>query len=280
MSLDNTWFTEAIDATGTAFSLKGKKLHSEQTPYQQIEIWQTETFGKLMTIDGCTMVSTRDNFLYHEMMSHPALNSHPNPETVVIVGGGDCGTLREVLKHTEVKSATQVEIDERVTRLSEIHFPELCDKNNDPRATLFFGDGIAWMKEVAAGSIDVIIIDSTDPVGPAEGLFGKKFYLDCIKALKPNGMLVQQSESPLLHLELIKEMHTAMKDAGFAETTLLHFPQVIYPSGWWSGSIAFKKAGTKVSRLEKADELDTQYYNRDTHAGAFALPTYVKKAIA
>ena len=280
MSLDNTWFTEAIEATGTAFSLKGKKLHSEQTPYQQIEIWQTETFGKLMTIDGCTMVSTRDNFLYHEMMSHPALNSHPNPETVVIVGGGDCGTLREVLKHSEVKSATQVEIDERVTRLSEIHFPELCDKNNDPRATLFFGDGIAWMKEVAPGSIDVIIIDSTDPVGPAEGLFGKKFYLDCIKALKPNGMLVQQSESPLLHLELIKEMHAAMKDAGFAETTMLHFPQVIYPSGWWSGSIAFKTAGTKVSRLEKADDLDTQFYNRDTHVGAFALPTYVKKAIA
>jgi len=280
MSLDHTWFTEAIEATGTAFSLKGTKLHSEQTPYQQIEIWQTETFGKLMTIDGCTMVSTRDNFLYHEMMSHPALNSHPNPETVVIVGGGDCGTLREVLKHREVKSATQVEIDERVTRLSEIHFPELCDKNNDPRATLFFGDGIAWMKEVAAGSIDVIIIDSTDPVGPAEGLFGKKFYLDCIKALKPDGMLVQQSESPLLHLELIKEMHQAMKDAGFAETTLLHFPQVIYPSGWWSGSIAFKKAGSKVSRLEQADALDTQFYNRETHVGAFALPTYVKKAIA
>lgn len=280
MSLDHSWFTEAIDATGTAFSLKAKKIHSEQTPYQQIEIFETETFGKLMTIDGCTMVSTRDNFLYHEMMSHPALNSHPNPETVVIVGGGDCGTLREVLKHVEVKSATQVEIDERVTRLSEIHFPELCDKNSDPRATLFFGDGIQWMKDVAPGSIDVIIIDSTDPVGPAEGLFGKKFYLDCIKALKPNGMLVQQSESPLLHLELIKEMHSAMRAVGFAETTLLHFPQVIYPSGWWSGSIAFKQAGTKVSRLEHADALDTQFYNRDTHAGAFALPTFVKKAIA
>jgi len=280
MSLDNTWFTEAIDATGTAFSLKAKKIHSEQTPYQAIEIFETETFGKLMTIDGCTMVSTRDNFLYHEMMSHPALNSHPNPETVVIVGGGDCGTLREVLKHKEVKSATQVEIDERVTRLSEIHFPELCDKNNDPRATLFFGDGIQWMKDAKPGSIDLIIIDSTDPVGPAEGLFGLKFYRDCIQALKPNGMLVQQSESPLLHLKLIQEMHAAMKQAGFAETTLLHFPQVIYPSGWWSGSIAFKQAGTKVSRLDQADALDTQYYNRDTHAGAFALPTYVKKALA
>ena len=282
MTLDSRWFTEPMEATGTAFSLKGKKLHEEQTPFQKIEIWETETFGYLMTIDGCTMVSTRDNFLYHEMMSHPALNSHPDPQNVVIVGGGDCGTLREVLKHPGVKSATQVEIDERVTRLSEKYFPELCDKNGDPRATLFFGDGIQWMKDAAPGSIDLIIIDSTDPVGPAEGLFGKRFYLDCIKALKPNGMLVQQSESPLLHLELIKEMHQAMREAGFPQTTLLHFPQVIYPSGWWSGSIASKQAGPLAQRLdEKAIEaLDTQFYNADTHRGAFALPTYVKKALA
>lgn len=282
MSLDNTWFTEPMDSTGTAFSLKGRRLHSEQTPYQKIEIWQTETFGKLMTIDGCTMVSTRDNFLYHEMMSHPALNSHPAPRNVVIVGGGDCGTLREVLKHPEVVSATQVEIDERVTRLAEEHFPELCDRNQDPRATLFFGDGIQWMKDVKPGSIDLIIIDSTDPVGPAEGLFGKRFYLDCIKALAPDGLLVQQSESPLLHLDLIVEMHTAMREAGFAATHLLHFPQVIYPSGWWSGSIASKRPGALAQRLDEQAiaALDTQYYNADIHRAAFALPTYVRKALA
>jgi spermidine synthase len=279
MSLDQSWISEAVDATGTAFALKGERVHEEQTPYQKIEIFRTDTFGYLMTIDGCTMVSTRDNFLYHEMMSHPALNSHPNPETVVIVGGGDCGTLREVLKHPEVKAATQVEIDERVTRLSEQYFPELCDKNDDPRATLFFGDGIQWMKDVATGSVDVIIIDSTDPVGPAEGLFGLKFYRDCITALKPDGMLVQQSESPLLHLSLIQDMHAAMKQAGFAETTLLHFPQVIYPSGWWSGSIALKKAGSMVQRLDHAESLDTQYYNRDMHRACFALPNFVKKAL-
>ncbi len=281
MTLDSSWFTEPMEATGTAFSLKGSKLHEEQTPYQKIEIWQTETFGYLMTIDGCTMVSTRDNFLYHEMMSHPALNSHPNPQNVVIVGGGDCGTLSEVLKHPEVKSATQVEIDERVTRLSEQYFPELCTRNKDPRATLFFGDGIQWMKDAKPGSIDLIIIDSTDPVGPAEGLFGKRFYLDCIKALAPDGMLVQQSESPLLHLKLIQEMHGAMREAGFARTQLFHFPQVIYPSGWWSGSIATKTAAPLIERLdEKAiAALDTQFYNAATHRGAFALPNYVRKAL-
>lgn len=280
--LDRTWFTEAVEKTGTAFSLKGQLLHEEQTPYQKIEIWQTETFGYLMTIDGCTMVSTRDNFLYHEMMAHPALNSHPDPANVVIVGGGDCGTLREVLKHPQVKSATQVEIDERVTRLAERYFPELCEANDDPRATLYFGDGIRWMKDARPGSIDLVIVDSTDPVGPAEGLFGKRFYQDCIRALKPDGMLVQQSESPLLHLELIREMHQAMRAAGFKQTHLLHFPQPIYPSGWWSASIARRKKGKLAERLEPRalKKLQTRYYNAATHRAAFAVPGFAAEAIA
>ncbi|HET7797646.1 MAG TPA: polyamine aminopropyltransferase, partial [Nevskia sp.] len=233
MSLDNTWFSEPVDKTGTAFSLKlGERVHHEVTPFQTIEIFKTETFGWLMTIDGCTMVSTRDNFLYHEMMSHPALNSHCAPEHVVIVGGGDCGTLREVLKHPEVKTATQVEIDERVTRLSEQYFPELCVANHDPRATLFFGDGLAWMKDAPAESVDVIIIDSTDPVGPAEGLFNRAFYENCLKALRPDGLLVQQSESPLALLQLILDMRHAMTDAGFIDFRTLPFPQPCYPTGY------------------------------------------------
>lgn len=282
MALDSSWFTESVDATGTAFSLKlGEHVHGEQTPYQKIDIYRTESFGYLMTIDGCTMVSTRDNFLYHEMMSHPVLNSHPDPKNVVIVGGGDCGTLREVLRHPTVQRATQVEIDERVTRLSEQYFPELCSANSEPRASLYFGDGIAWMKDAPAGSIDVIIIDSTDPVGPAEGLFGKRFYVDCLRALRDDGLLVQQSESPLLHLELIVEMDRAMREAGFAQTHLLHFPQPIYPSGWWSGMIAARRAGELSPRLDAAAiaALDARYYNADTHRAAFALPTYVRDAL-
>ncbi|MCI0750086.1 MAG: polyamine aminopropyltransferase [Nevskiales bacterium] len=282
MALHQSWFTEAVDRTGTAFSLKlGEKLHEEQTPYQKIEIYRTETFGHLMVIDGCTMVSTRDNFLYHEMMAHPALNSHPNPKTVAIIGGGDCGTLREVLKHATVKRAVQVEIDERVTRLAEHYFPELCSANPDPRATLHFGDGIRWMREAKPGSLDLIIVDSTDPVGPAEGLFGRKFYLDCLRALHRNGLLVQQSESPLLHLDLIRDMHRAMREAGFAQARLLHFPQPIYPSGWWSATLAQKTRGTLASRLNPATlaRLKTGYYNAQTHRAAFALPNFVKTAL-
>ncbi|MFQ5489058.1 MAG: polyamine aminopropyltransferase, partial [Gammaproteobacteria bacterium] len=133
MTLDKGWFTEICEEGGSAFSLKIKgKLHEEQTPYQTIAIYETETFGNLMVIDGFVMLSSRDNFLYHEMLAHPALFTHDNPRRVLIIGGGDCGTLREVLQHQEVEEVWQVEIDERVTRLAERYFPELCAANDDP----------------------------------------------------------------------------------------------------------------------------------------------------
>lgn len=277
------WFTEQSEEYGCAFSLKlGAHVHGEQTPYQHIDIYDTATFGKLMVIEGCTMVSTRDNFLYHEMMVHPALNSHAAPREVVIVGGGDCGTLTEVLKHPEVRHATLVEIDERVTRLAEEYFPELTTATKDPRATLFFGDGLQWMKDVEAGSLDVIIIDSTDPVGPAEGLFGRKFYKDCIRALRPGGLLVQQSESPLLELELIVQMSRYMREAGFSATRLLHYPQPIYPCGWWSALQARKGGEDWIERLEPAAiaALGTRYYSAAMHHAAFVMPPFVAQRLA
>jgi spermidine synthase len=284
--MDQAWFTEAVPAAGTAFSLKlaaGQvtPLHREQTPWQLIEIYDTETFGRLMVIDGCTMVSTRDNFLYHEMMSHPALFTHPNPKRVVIIGGGDCGTLREVLRHDTVEHALQVEIDERVTRLSETYFPELCVANHDPRAELYFGDGVAWMKNARPGSVDVIIIDSTDPVGVAEGLFGRKFYADCIRALGADGVLVQQSESPLLHLDLITAMHAALREVGFMQTQLISFPQPIYPSGWWSGSLAAKSAAPLRPRLGSVNvgQLQTKYYSANMHRAAVTTPPFIAQAL-
>lgn len=201
-----SWFTEVQAEEGLAFSLAiQEKLHAETTPYQHIEIYQTKTFGRLMVIDGCIMLSERDNFLYHEMMSHIALFTHPHPERVLIIGGGDCGTLREVLKHNTVREVQQVEIDERVTRLAEKYFPQLCENNHDSRARFHFDDGIHFVAEAPANSVDIIIIDSTDPVGPAEGLFQASFYTNCRRLLGESGILVQQSESPLLHFHLLKK---------------------------------------------------------------------------
>ncbi|MBV5301179.1 MAG: polyamine aminopropyltransferase [Methylococcales bacterium] len=275
------WFTEQVPSTGTAFSLKiTQKLHEEQSDFQHLEIFETETFGNLMTIDGCTMVSTKDNFFYHEMITHPALFLHPNPKRVWIIGGGDCGTLREVLKHSGVEHVVQIDIDERVTRLAEIYFPELCESNNDPRADLKFIDGIKWVKEAGANSVDIIIVDSTDPVGPAEGLFGENFYRDCVACLSEDGLLVQQSESALLHLKLIAEMRDAMKNSGFSHLQTLFFPQCIYPSGWWSATVASK---TELSfRQDDCNNksFDTVYYNTDIHHAAMAQPEFFKKAFA
>ena len=274
------WFTEQVPWAETAFSLKIKqKLHEEQSEFQHLEIYETETFGNLMVIDGCTMVSTRDNFFYHEMMSHPALYTHPNPKRVWIIGGGDCGTLKEVLKHSSVEHAVQIDIDERVTRLAEIYFPELCESNNDPRAELKFIDGIKWVKEAAPDSVDMIIVDSTDPVGPAEGLFSDEFYRDCFNCLSENGMVVQQSESALYHMKLIGEMRNSMNSAGFSHLQTLFFPQCIYPSGWWSATIASKADLTTFREQDSANKpFDTVYYNVDIHKASLAQPEFFKKA--
>ena len=282
MSGDNKWVTEIFAASGSAFGLAiTKKLDEVKSPFQHIEMFETTHFGNLMVIDDVIMLSSRDNFLYHEMLSHPVLFSHDKPKNVVIIGGGDCGTLREVLKHTDVETVTQIDIDEQVTRMSEKYFPELCASNNDPRATLKFDDGIKYMREAAAESIDVIIVDSTDPIGPGEGLFNRAFYDSCRKALKPNGILVQQSESPLIHMPLLKDMRDAMTDVGFSALQTLLFPQMVYPSGWWTCTLARKEGqftGFRESDAEQAN-FNTEYYNVEVHKAASAWPNFMKKAL-
>ena len=278
MSLDQSWFSEPHEPSGSAISFRvTRKLAEARTPFQFIEVWETTDWGNLMVIDGAVMLTTRDNFLYHEMMSHPALYTHAAPKRVVIIGGGDCGTLREVLKHDTVESCVQCDIDEQVTRLSERFFPELCDSNGDPRATLMFDDGIAYMKNLEAGSVDVVIVDSTDPVGPAEGLFNEAFYRSCHRALADGGLLVQQSESPLAHLELIRAMRTHMGRAGFGHFATLPFPQPCYPTGWWSCTIAAKGDTLPPFRAVDAERktFATRYYNAGIHLGAFATPEFM-----
>ena len=276
---DTPWFTESAAEIGTAFSLATSSLlHQEKSPYQNIEIYETKSFGNLMVLDGFIMLTTRDNFIYHEMMSHPALFSHSRPKHVVIVGGGDCGTLQQVAKHSCVEKITQIEIDERVTRVAEQYFPELCASNNDKRANFEFCDAIEWMRNAPSDSIDIIIIDSTDPIGPAEGLFQKAFYQYCWSALSENGLVIQQSESPLVHWETItKPMQAEMQAANFNTTKTLFFPQPVYPTGWWSATLAAKN-DIHLVRDTDAKQLafETKYYNYDIHLAAFAMPSFLK----
>ncbi len=282
MSEEASWFTEAHLPSGSSIGFRvTRKLDEVRTPFQHIEVYETTDWGNLMVIDGCVMLTSRDNFLYHEMMSHPALYTHTAPKKVVIIGGGDCGTLREVLKHREVEGVVQCDIDEQVTRLAERHFPELCESNGDPRATLMFDDGVALMAGMAPESVDLVIVDSTDPVGPAEGLFGAKFYESCIRALRPGGILVQQSESPLAHLDLIRTMRSYMRGAGFAATRTLPFPQPCYPTGWWSCTLA-RKGVTSFEFRERGAEtkqFPTRYYNAAIHRAALATPEFMRSAL-
>lgn len=276
MSLDQNWFTET--AKGHAFGLEIKqKLHEEQSPFQKIAIYETTTFGRLMTLDGLAMLTSRDNFVYHEMMAHPVLFSHPNPKYIAIVGGGDCGTLKEVLKHDTISQVTQIELDERVTRVSEQYFPELCDSNDDPRADFLFKDAVEWMKQAESESLDVIILDTTDPVGQAKRLFACEFYSDCRRLLRQGGFVVAQSESPLIDLDLLVDIRSEMGKAGYHEIQTIQFPAVTYPTGWWTATIARngKKFGDFREQMAKHKPFPTHYYNADIHRACAALPQFV-----
>lgn len=281
---DDQWFTEVFDSHGSAFSLKiSEKLHDVQSPYQHLEVYATETYGNLLVLDGCVMLTDRDNFLYHEMIAHPALFTHQAPKRVVIIGGGDCGTLKEVLRHPGVEHVTQIDIDEEVTKASERFFPSLVASNNDPRAELLFADGVKWVDDAVDESIDVLIIDSTDPVGPAEGLFKTDFLKRCHRILKPGGIMVQQSESPLYHSgTIIRELRRDMQAAGFDSVATLPFPQPVYPSGWWSVTLAGKATDVNAFREQAAADhrMPLEYYSVDAHRGALTLPPFMRKALA
>lgn len=277
--LSDKWFTEISPCSGTAFSLEiNKHLETVQTNYQKIEIYDTTHFGKMMAIDGSIMLTAKENFIYHEMLVHTAMFTHPHPEEVIIIGGGDCGTLKEVLKHPSVKKVSQIEIDKEVTRLSAEYFPELCDHNNDPRAHFHFVDGIEWMKSVPPNSADVIIIDSTDPVGPAIGLFETEFHQACLNALRSNGVYIQQSESPLINQDILIAMRKSMMEAGFKHLLTVPFPQPVYQSGFWSVTLASKHIPLTELRVDPIpDDWQLKYYNHALHQAALTPQPFIKK---
>lgn len=256
-------------------------LWQQDTPYQKIWVLETQGWGKVLVLDDVLQLTERDNFIYHEMMVHPALFIHPAPKRVAIAGGGDCGVLTEVLKHAEVEEALLIELDEEVTKVCQRFFPELTACLADPRASCLFGDAIAFMEQSVSGRLDAILVDSTDPIGQAARLFGKDFYRACFEALASPGVLAVQSESPLFHLDLLKSIRKNMREAGFPDVATLSFPQPTYPSGWFSVTLAAKGISLRSLRqgaLEKKT-FPTRYYCREIHDASFALPAFAAEAL-
>jgi spermidine synthase len=262
-----------------------KLLFSEETPYQTVEVYETDTWGNLMTIDGMVMLSEKDEFVYHEMLAHVGMFSHPNPERVLIVGGGDGGTAREVMRHPSVKQVDMVEIDEAVVRASKEFLPEVGDWDN-PKLNVLFEDGIQFVNNIDE-SYHVIIIDGSDPVGPAEGLFEGEFMQACYDGLSEDGVLTAQTESPW-----VPEYHKSMNKVftsleNIYDKSMMYLAYIpLYPAGMWSFSFASKGADPlsddtlkRVKNGLNTFNAEMKYYNGDVHKGCFALPNFVADII-
>ena len=274
------WYTEEHRGMTRLGLRVEERLHDETTPYQRIEIYRTPFFGNLMTLDGLVMFTERDEFVYHEMLVHVPLCAHPDPKQVLVIGGGDCGCVREALRHPGVERVVQCEIDQRVTELSREYFEWPAATLQDPRAEFLFADGVRYIEE-HADSFDVIIIDSTDPIGPAVGLFTPDFYRATRRALRSGGICTAQTESPHWDPRLVGDIQAAMREAfQYVDLYLGHIPT--YPSGTWSWSFASQdRRWDEPFDRERADRIaaDSRYYNAELHRAAFALPNFVREAV-
>ena len=252
----------------------GKRLTSEKSDYQEIEVFENDFYGKVLVLDGLIQTTEKDEFFYHEMLVHPALTAHPAPEEVLIIGGGDGGALREVLRHP-VRKAWLVEIDARVTAASEKYF-WLSGALRDRRTELVIGDGDEFIRW--AGPIfDVILVDSSDPVGPSAVLHRRDFYEKVKRCLKPGGVLAAQAGSLLHHLETFKTKHDFQKEL-FRQARFYLGPVPTYPGGIWVYSFCSDRVDP-LRRPKKTPPPGLKYYNADIHAAAFSLPEFLRKSL-
>lgn len=271
----NTWFTEYQTEDVTIGLRITKVLRHEQTAFQELAVVESEAYGRVLVLDGAIQTTSRDEFVYHEMITHVPLAMHPHPRKVAVIGGGDGGTIREILKHPEVEEAHLIEIDEGVVQASKEFFPEISCGLDSPRAFVHFTDGIAWVKN--ARDFDVIIVDSTDPVGPAQGLFTPEFYHSIYEALGEDGIMVAQSESPLLEPEIIQTVMTGVKQS-FVDTRLYLAAVATYPTGLWSFTLGSKKPIGNTLRSNLSD-FPTKYWSRAMQDACFVLPPFVQEIL-
>lgn len=276
------WFTEEHTPT-VRFSIKIKEqLLSKKSPFQQIDVFDSEEFGRFFTLDGLIMVTEKDEFIYHDMIVHVPMATNPKIRKVLVIGGGDGGTVRELTRYKTIEKIDMVDIDEMVVKVCREYLKQTSKKLDDPRVTLYFEDGLKFIRRFE-NEYDLIIVDSTDPFGPGEGLFTKEFYGSCFKALTEDGILVNQHENPYYEtfLGAMQRAHRRIKELfPVCGVYQAHIPT--YPSGHWLFGFASKKYDP-IKDLDAAAwnalGLETRYYNTDLHAGSFMLPNYVKQIL-
>ncbi|UCF88313.1 MAG: polyamine aminopropyltransferase [bacterium] len=273
------WYTEKhTPHAGITMEVR-KSIYHGESKFQTLDILDTFEFGRMLLLDGVVMLTERDEFVYHEMLAHVPLNTHPSPAKVLVIGGGDGGTVREVLKHPEVAEVTLVEIDPMVVEASMEHLPGLSEGLKDPRTRIVYDDGVRFVSEAQPGSYDVILVDSTDPVGPAEALFAEDFFRNCSKALGPDGIFVSQSESPFFHLPFMVETYKLVE--GIYPQAAFYLASVpTYPSGTWSFLMGVRDGSLPLTRCRDHEKLATKYYNRQVHLASFQLPRFLKEALS
>jgi len=278
------WLTEAHTGTDTVrFTIKvDRQIYSGKSRFQRIDIFESPEFGRILTLDGFLMVTEKDEFIYHDMMVHVPLAVHPAVKKVLVIGAGDGGTVRELCRYDTIEAIDMAEIDEQVVTVCKEHFPQTACKLDDPRVSLHFQDGLRFVR-TKQEEYDLILVDSTDPFGPGEGLFTKEFYGNCFKALKEDGILVNQLESVYYseYADAMKRAYRRIHDSfPIARVYQAHIPT--YPSGHWLFGFASKKydpiADLNAERWN-ARGLKTRYYNTELHSGCFAIPNYVKEKL-
>ncbi len=275
------WFFDYFSGGDVGLVMRiSRIIHSEQTPYQRIDIFDNPTLGRVFALDGITMTTDVDEFMYHEMLAHVALFSHPDPKSVLIIGGGDGGTLREVLRHPQIEKAVLCEIDRRVVEVSKQYLKTGVALESE-KVELVFENGAEYIKHVR-NQFDVIIIDSTDPTAGEGGhLFTQDFYKSCYDALKDNGVMTAEAENPLYDFGWLKIAYKRVRNA-FPIVRVYQGFMPTYPSGYWLYIFASKQTDPmKDFRVEDAKKMskDLKYYNEEIHKAAFVLPNFIKNEL-
>lgn len=268
------WFTEKQTEHFGITAKVRQTYHTEKTDFQQLDMIETVQFGNMLVLDGMVMTTEKDEFVYHEMVTHPALFTHPHPKKVLVVGGGDGGAIREVLKHPSVEKAVLVEIDGKVIETAKKYLPSIAGKLTDPRVEVLVDDGFMHIVK-AKNQYDVIMVDSTEPVGPAVKLFERGFYQGIYEALTEEGIFVAQTDNPWFKGDLIRKVFQDVKEI-FPVTRLYTANVPTYPSGLWTFTMGSKKHDPLQVRAESVREIETKYYTPQLHHAAFVLPRFVE----